>query len=149
LELAQIVQRVSYTGLLKACFIVFLPQLVVIFFAPSEFVVKYRLVIVTVNLIVSGSLGWKLYKHFFHLVFTYDDDKFSLRKGVVEDRSYSWADFEKLSIASLDYGEFVIRLYGRDGGKMDIPVQKLRLDPFKLRPEISRLLERGSQASMR
>jgi hypothetical protein len=147
--LEQVVERVSYSSLLKACFIVFLPQVVLTFFAPSELVMKYRLVIVAVNLIVSGALGWRLYKHFYHLVFRYDDDKFSLRKGTVEERSYSWADFEKLSIASSDYGEFVIRLYARDGGKMDIPVEKLKIDPFKLRPEINRLLARASQASMR
>ena len=54
-----------------------------------------------------------------------------------------------MSIASSDYGEFVIRLYTRDGGKMDIPVEKLKLDPFTLRPEVNRLLARASQASMR
>jgi hypothetical protein len=147
--LEKVVQRVSYVELLKACFIVFLPQLALTFFAPSEFVIQYRFLIVAVNLILSGALGWKLYKHFFHLVFTYDDYKFSLRKGTVEERSYSWADFEKLSIASSDYGEFAIRLYARDGGKLDIPVEKLKLDPFALRPEINRLLASASQASMR
>jgi len=105
---------------------------------------QYRFLIVAANLIVSGALGWRLYKHFYHLVFTYDDDKFSIRKGTVEVRSYSWADFEKLSIATSDYGEFVIRLYARNGGKMDIPVGKLKLDPFKFRPEFNRLLARAS-----
>lgn len=111
--------------------------------------IQYRFLLVAVNLIVSGALGWRLYKHFYHLVFTYDDDKFSLRKGTVEERSYGWGDFEKLSIATSDYGEFMIRLYARDGGKLDIPVEKLKLDPFKLRSEINRLLARASQASMR
>ena len=91
---------------------------------------------------MSAALGWKLYKHYYHLVFSYDDEKFVLRKGVVEERSYEWADFEKLSLATSDYGEFSIRLYAKDAGSVDIPVQKLKLDPFKFRPEVMRILER-------
>jgi hypothetical protein len=148
--LEQVVQRVGYTSLLKACFIAFAPQLAVLFFAPSEFVLQYRFLIVAVNVVVSGSLGWVLYKRYFHLVFTYDDEKFSIRKGTVEERSYNWADFEKLTIATSDYGEFALRLYAKDGGKVDIPVEKFRIDPFHFRPKVKRLLESSaSQASMR
>ena len=140
----------SYAAFLKACFLVFLPQLALMFFAPTEFVIQYRFPILAINLVVSAFLGWKLYRRYYHLVLRYDDEKFSLLKGNVEERTYRWADFEKLSVATSEYGEFMIRLYGRDGQTVNIPVQKLKLDPFKFRPEVLRLLESSaSQASIR
>ena len=143
-------QTVTYSAFLKACFVVFLPQVALTFFVPSEFLIRYRFFIVAANLVVSGALGWKVYKHYYHLVFSYDNQKFSIRKGVVEERNYNWADFEKLSLATSDYGVFMIRLYGKDGGTVDIPVEKLKLNPFQFRPEVMRLLESSSsQASIR
>lgn len=140
----------SYAAFLKASFLVFLPQLTLMFFAPTEFVNQYRFPIVSVNLIVSGYFGWKLYRRYYHLMFRYDDEKFSIRKGNTEERTYHWADFVKLSVATSEYGEFMIRLYGRDGQTINIPVEKLKLDPFKFRPEVLRLLgSSASQASIR
>jgi len=139
--LERVVQRISYTALLKSCMIVFTPQLIITILAPLEFVTQYRFLILATNIILSGSLGWKLYNHSYHMVFSYDDEKFTIRKGKTEQRSFRWEDFEKVSVARSDYGEFMVRLYDGDDQTVDIPVSKLKLDPFNFRFEVIRLVE--------
>ncbi len=137
----RVVQRVSYTALLKSCMIVFAPQLIITILAPLQFVTQYRFLILGANIILSGALGWKLYKHSYHMVFFYDDEKFTIREGKAEERSFRWEDFEKVSLARSDYGEFMVRLYDEDDRSVNIPVSKLKLDPFKFRFEVIRLVE--------
>jgi len=60
---------------------------------------------------------------------SYDDAGFSLKRGnTVETRR--WKEFHKVLLVRTD-GDFLVRL--QDGESFDLPVSKLKLDPFSFR----------------
>jgi hypothetical protein len=126
-------------NLFKSIMIIFMLQAVVVLFAPffPEQIVRFSVLVV--NVIISVLLGWRLYKSLYHLVFTYDNESFTLRKGRKEVNSYKWNEFSKVSLFRTESGELSVRLY-RDSEYLDLPASKLKLDPFAFRQEATKLV---------
>jgi len=81
----------------------------------------------------------------YHMTFTYDSKGFILRKGKNEKSSYKWNEFSQVSLIRTEYGEFSIRLYRNKDDFFDLPVSKLKLDPFDFRFEVMQLVSAGKK----
>jgi len=78
---------------------------------------------------ISVLLAYIVYMRIQHLELSYDDAGFSLKRGrTVETRK--WKEFHKVLLVRTD-GDFLVRL--QDGESFDLPVSKLKLDPFSFR----------------
>ena len=126
-------------NLFKSVMIIFVLQAVVVLFAPfiAEQIVRFSILVV--NVIISLVLGWRLYKALYHMVFTYDEEGFTLKKGRKEVDSYKWNEFSKVSLFRTESGELSVRLY-RDSEYFDLPASKLKLNPFTFRHEVTKLV---------
>jgi len=118
--------------LFKSFVIMFLIQAVVVLVTPMALTAPIWYQIIAVNLTVSAVLGWYLYKQWYHIEFSYDDLGFQLKKGKRVPTTHRWNEFSRVSLARSEYGEFNVRLY-RNGEPFEIPVSKLKLDPFEFR----------------
>jgi len=76
------------------------------------------------------------------MVFTYDDEGFTLKKGQGEEVKCNWNDFSQVSLFRTEYGELAIRLYANEEF-FDLPASKLKLNPFDFRLEVMRLVSAG------
>lgn len=126
-------------NLLKSCMIIFLIQAVVVLFAPFILDPSVRLLILLLNLIISVLLGWHLYKRIYHMVFTYDDKGFTLKKGGKEETGHGWNEFSNVSLIRNEEGNCSVRLY-HNAEFFDLPASKLKLNPFDFRFEAMRLV---------
>jgi len=122
-------------NLFKSFVAMFMIQAVMVLILPSGLVAPIWYQILAVNLIVAGVLGWYLYKQWYHIVFSYDDAGFKLRKGKNPPVAHQWSEFSKVSLARSEYNEFKVKLYS-DGDAVEIPASKLKLDPFKFRLQV-------------
>lgn len=95
-----------------------------------------------VNVIISIILGWRLYKYRYHMIFSYDEKGFILKKGEGNEVKHNWNDFKKLSLFRSEYGELSVRLY-RDSEFFDLPISKLKVNPFDFRFEVMQLVSVG------
>jgi len=118
--------------------IVFVIQAVFVLLAPLA-ILLVRFLILGLNILISAVLGWRLYKQWFHMTLTYDNDGFTLRKGASEVTHRNWKDFSQVSLIRTEYGDFSVRLY-QNAEFFDLPVSKLKLDPFQFRFEIIKLV---------
>jgi len=127
-------------NLLKSCMIVFVVQaLAYIFLFPTITDLSLRLLILILNVLISGLLGWPLYRRRYHMILTYDNTSFTLKKGVKEEISHKWKEFSRLSLFRTEEGYFSVRLY-KDSEFFDLPASKLKLNPFKFRSEVTQLV---------
>ena len=127
-------------NLFKSCMIVFVIQaLVYIFLVPIIIDLPLRLLILVLNVLISVSLGWPLYKRRYHMILTYDSTSFTLKKGRKEEVSHKWKEFSRLSLFRTEEGDFSVRLY-KDSDFFDLPASKLKLNPFKFRSEVMQLV---------
>jgi hypothetical protein len=119
--------------------IVFVLQAVVVLIAPffPDQIVRFSILVV--NVIVSVLLGWRLYKSLYHMVFSYDNEGFTLKKGRKEVNSHKWSEFSKVSLFRTESGELSVRLY-HDSEHFDLPASKLKLNPFTFRQEVMQLV---------
>jgi hypothetical protein len=126
-------------NLFKSAMIIFVLQAVVVLIAPffPELIVRFSILVL--NVVVSIILGWRLYKALYHMVFTYDNEGFTLKKGRKEVNSYKWNDFSKVSLFRTESGELSVRLY-HDSEYFDLPASKLKLNPFTFRQEATKLV---------
>jgi len=74
-------------------------------------------------------LGYIVYMRTQHLELSYDDSGFSLKRGKTME-THRWKEFHKVLLVRTD-GDFLVRL--QDGESFDLPVSKLKLDPFSFR----------------
>lgn len=125
--------------LFKSFVIMFVIQAVIVLFTPMALTAPIWYQILAVNLIVGLVLGWYLYKQWYHIEFSYDETGFNLRKGKAPPVSHRWKEFFQVSLARSEYGEFIVRLHG-SGEPFEIPVSKLKLDPFRFRLDIMNLV---------
>lgn len=130
-------------NLFKSFVAMFMVQAVLVLIMPSGLVAPIWYQIFAVNVIVSGVLGWYLYKHWYHMVFSYDDAGFRLSKGNNPPVAHQWSEFSKVSLARSEYNEFNIKLYS-NGDAVEIPASKLKLDPFKFRLQVVDLVTKAS-----
>jgi len=128
--------------LFKSFVIMFLIQAVIVMFMPMAVTAPIWYQILSLNVVVGIVFGWYLYRQWYHIEFSYDDSGFRLKKGKAPPVEHTWNEFSQVSLARNDYGEFTVRLYGNEQ-QFDIPVSKLRLDPFQFRFEVSRHVVRG------
>lgn len=118
--------------LFKSFVIMFMIQAVIVLFTPMQLTAPIWYQILAVNFIVASVLGWYLYKQWYHIDFSYDDVGFRSKKGKSQSISHKWNEFSRVSLARNEYGEFNVRLY-ENGGFVEIPVSKLKIDPFEFR----------------
>ena len=121
--------------LFKSFVIMFMIQAVIVFFTPLGLTAAIWYQILAVNLIVGGVLGWFLYKQWYHIEFSYDEYGFQSRKGKTPSVNAKWSEFYRVSLARNEYGEFSVRLY-RNGDWLEIPVSKLKINPFHFRLQV-------------
>jgi len=133
---------VQLYNLIKSCAIVFVVQVVIVLLSPIPLVDLWRFLVPTLNLAIAVILGWRLYKYRYHMVFTYDDEGFTLKKGQGEEVKCNWNDFSQVSLFRTEYGELAIRLYANEEF-FDLPASKLKLNPFDFRLEVMRLVSAG------
>ena len=74
-------------------------------------------------------LACLIYMRTQHLELSYDDTGFSLKRGTTTE-THKWKGFHKVLLVRTD-GDFLVRL--QDGESVDLPVSKLKLDPFSFR----------------
>jgi hypothetical protein len=120
--------------LFKSFVIMFLIQAVIVLFMPMALTAGIWYQILIVNVLVGLVLGWYLYKQWYHIEFSYDDVSFALKKGKNPSTEHRWDEFSQVSLVRNEYGEFVVRLHGK-AEPFEIPVSKLKLDPFQFRFE--------------
>jgi hypothetical protein len=99
----------------------------------------WRFFVLGLNSAIAVVLGWRLYKYRYHTVFTYDDESFTLQKGKGEEVKRKWKDFSQVSLFRTEYGELAVRLYINEEF-FDLPMSKLKLNPFDFRLEAMRLV---------
>jgi hypothetical protein len=121
--------------LFKSFVMMFLIQAVIVMFMPMAFTAPIWYQILAVNLIVGIVLGWYLYRQWYHIEFSYDDVGFHLRKGKTPSVEHRWNEFSQVSLTRNNYGEFMVKLYGNQE-PFEIPVSKLKLDPFRFRLQV-------------
>ena len=130
-------------NLFKSVMIIFILQaVVVIVLFATPIILAGQMVgmlILILNAMISVALGWRLYKTFYHTVFTYDNEGFTLKKGGKEVNSYKWTEFTKVSLFRTESGELSVRLY-QDSEYFDLPASKLKLNPFTFRHEVTKLV---------
>lgn len=130
--------KLQISSVLRSFFIVLLILTAlyfsVVYVAFRSFVVSQ--LILVINLILSAIGGWYLYKSRYHTEFYFDNNGFTLQIGNKERTTHRWSDFARVSLAHIGYGEFAVRLYhAQQGGFIDIPVSRLKLDPSEFRFE--------------
>ncbi len=126
-------------NLLKSFVIVFAIQAAFVLLSPIPLLDPWRFLILALNLVITIVLGWRLYKYRYHIVFTYDNEIFTLKKGKGEEVEHKWSDFSRVSVFRTEYGELAVRLYF-DKEFFDVPASKLKLNPFDFRGEVMGLI---------
>jgi len=92
---------------------------------------------------ISILLAYIVYMRAQHLELSYDDAGFSLKRGkTLETRK--WKEFHKVLLVRTD-GDFLVRL--QDGEGFELPVSKLKLDPFSFRMKTLRFVEESRKGS--
>lgn len=134
---------IQHYNLFKSVIIVFAIQAAIVLFMPLPIgaLEIIRLPVLVLNLIIAITLGWRLYKRMYHMTFTYDKKGFTLKKGRNEEHGYKWGEFSKVSLIRTEYGDFSVRLYrNKEDDFFDLPVSKLKLNPFDFRFEAMQLV---------
>lgn len=134
---------IQFYNLFKSFVLMFMIQAVIVMFTPQGLVAPIWYQILTVNMVVAGVLGWYLYKQWYHMEFFYDDAGFKLRKGKNPPVTHQWSEFSKVSVARTEYNEYRVKLYS-NGDSVEIPVSKLKLDPFKFRLRVIDFVTRAT-----
>ena len=132
--------------LFKSFIIMFVIQALIVMFMPAGLTGPIWYQVLALNLTVAAVLGWYLYKQWYHMEFSYSDSRFQLKKGKGTPASYEWSEFSQVSLARNEYGEFKVRLHG-SGEPLEIPVSKLKLDPFEFRFHAMDLISREKSSS--
>jgi len=121
--------------LFKSVVIMFTIQAVIVLFMPAALTAPIRYQILALNVGVSITLGWFLYKQWYHTILSYNDLEFELRKGKAVSLAHMWKEFSAVSLARDYRGDFSVRLY-RGDDRVELPASKLKLDPFRFRDEV-------------
>lgn len=130
----------------QACAIVMSTAFIALLFMPFTGLLYQKgyfpFILIAVG-IISIPLGWEIYKRLWHCVFTYDEESFEFRKGRSEVIKGKWRDYTKTSLSRSARYEFNIRLYEDEQKYIELPVHKVKLDPFEFRLKVFEFIKRG------
>ena len=82
-----------------------------------------------------------------HLTLRYDERGFQLWAGRVKAAAGQWGHFNQVSLAHRGYGLFSVRLYITRAQQIDLPASELKLDPLKLRAQVTGLIAAAAAES--
>jgi hypothetical protein len=119
-------------------------QIGFVMFMPIQFlnIVLYLLV---GGILVSAVASYYIYLKTKHIEFSYDDESFSLKRGKAV-LNYQWRKTLKvLLIKEAGSGSFLIRLRSTEGEIVDIPVSRLKLNPFLFRVKLLEIIRRSKE----
>lgn len=147
----KVISRVQYTKLSHAFSLVLSTILVILLFVPIPMIhlrallyERGRLLLVLIAAgILSFPAGWWIYKRVWHCTFSYDEKSFEFRIGKSKVIRGRWKDYNKVSVARSSWYEFSIRLYKNDKEYVELPIGRVKLDPFEFRDEVERFMKRG------
>jgi len=129
--------------LFKSFVIMFMIQAVMVMFTPLQLTAPIWYQILALNVAVAVVLGWFLYKQWYHIEFSYDDDGLQLKKGKGPPVIRKWNEFSQVSLIRNEYGEFKVGLYANED-RFEIPVSKLKLEPFQFRFQVMDLVQKAT-----
>ena len=132
--------------LFKSFVIMFMIQAVMVMFMPLQLTASIWYQILALNVGVAAVLGWLLYKQWYHVEFSYDDEGLQLRKGKSPSINRKWNEFSKVSLMRNEYGEFKVGLYA-NGDRFEIPVSRLKIEPFRFRLQVMDLVRKATLQS--
>jgi len=132
--------------LFKSFVIMFMIQAVMVMFMPLQLTASIWYQILALNVGVAAVLGWLLYKQWYHVEFSYDDEGLQLRKGKSPSINRKWNEFSKVSLMRNEYGEFKVGLYA-NGDRFEIPVSRLKIEPFRFRLQVMDLVQKATLQS--
>lgn len=132
--------------LFKSFVIMFMIQAVMVMFMPLQLTASIWYQILALNVGVAAVLGWLLYKQWYHVKFSYDDEGLQLRKGKSPSINRKWNEFSKVSLMRNEYGEFKVGLYA-NGDRFEIPVSRLKIEPFRFRLQVMDLVQKATLQS--
>ena len=132
--------------LFKSFVIMFMIQAVMVMFMPLQLTASIWYQILALNVGVAAVLGWLLYKQWYHVKFSYDDEGLQLRKGKNPSINRKWNEFSKVSLMRNEYGEFKVGLYA-NGDRFEIPVSRLKIEPFRFRLQVMDLVQKATLQS--
>jgi len=132
--------------LFKSFVIMFMIQAVMVMFMPLQITASIWYQILALNVGVAAVLGWLLYKQWYHVIFSYDDEGLQLRKGKSPSINRKWNEFSKVSLMRNEYGEFKVGLYA-NGDRFEIPVSRLKIEPFRFRFQVIDLVQKATLQS--
>lgn len=145
--MAETLSPIQRLSLFKMCAVVFALEatfvvLILPMFVPLQTIQSFAPLIMIINIAIAVLVGWRIYWMYSHIVFSYDANGFSVKKGKSNELTHTWSEFSTVTLARNDYGEFFIRLYqGKES--FDIPASKLRLDPYAFRLTVADLVKRS------
>jgi len=127
--LTEKVAPIRFFDIFKLCVVFLAVQMGVTLVMPVWFYDIIRPYFLFVAVATSVLLAYIVYIRTQRVELSYDDSGFSLKRGkTVETRR--WKEFHKVLLVRTD-GDFLVRL--QDGESFDLPVSKLKLDPFSFR----------------
>ena len=129
--------------LFKSFVIMFMIQAVMVMLLPLQLTASIWYQILAINVVVGVVLGWLLYKQWYHIEFSYDDDELQLKKGKNSPIIRKWKEFSQVSLVRNEYGEFKVKLHS-NGGSFEIPVSRLRMQPFQFRNQTIDLVQKSA-----
>jgi len=98
-----------------------------------------------VAVVTSVVLAYVVYMRAQHIELSYDDIGFNLKRGKTVE-THKWTEFHKVLLVRTD-GDFLVRL--QDGESIDLPVSKLKLDPFSFRMKTLEFVEESRRGISR
>lgn len=134
---------ISFSEIFKLFIILMILQIGFVMFMPIQFlnIVLYLLV---GGILISVVASYYIYLKTKHIEFYYDDEGFSLKRGKVV-LNYQWRKTSKVLLIKDGIGNFLIRLHLTEGEMVDIPVSKLKLNPFLFRVKLLEIIRRSKE----
>lgn len=140
--LVEKVSPIRYFDILKIFIILVTVQIGLVLLAPV-WLVKVALYFLTVSIPISAPVAYYVYLKTKHIEFSYDDEKFTMRRGK-SVLTHKWKEFSKVLLVKVRGHEFLIRLCFTEGGAFDLATSKLGLNPFSFRVKILKLVQGGT-----
>ena len=104
----------------------------------------YLIAFIALIFVLSIPIGRWLYKQRFHCLFSYDDESFLFKEGGKNPLEGRWNDFSFVSLVKINR-ELGLRLYRNPEEFVDLPVSRVKLNPYEFRLKVMELISRGKR----